>query len=72
MARPLLPPATIIDGRSLYTAADMRAYYDLALTPTCDELNYSDVFDTKPEQTEDIDNLMKIFGMKKWMNKLKN
>ena len=67
MARPLLPPATIIDGRSLYTAADMRAYYDLALTPTCDELNYSDVFDTKPEQTEDIDvdDLMKIFGMKK-------
>ena len=67
MKRPPLPPATIVDGRSLYTSGDMRAYYDLALTSTCDELNYSDVFDTKPEQTEDIDvdDLMKIFGIKK-------
>ena len=67
MKRHPLPPATIVDSRSLYTSGDMRAYYDLALTPTCDELNYSDVFDTKPEQTEDIDvdDLMKIFGIKK-------
>ena len=28
MTYPPLPPATVVDGRSLYTAGDMRAYGD--------------------------------------------
>jgi len=68
--RPPLPPATVIDGRSLYTAGDMRAYYDLAPQLndySDDENNDLEVTDpeTKQESSASVDNLMKMFGMKK-------
>ena len=66
--RPPLPLATVIDGRSLYTAGDMRAYYDLAILSTTDEFP-----DEQPEINEalneasskSVDDLMNMFGMKK-------
>lgn len=67
--RPPLPLATVIDGRSLYTAGDMRAYYDLAILSTTDEFP-----DEQPEQinetlneasSKSVDDLMNMFGMKK-------
>jgi hypothetical protein len=64
MKRPPLPPATIVDGRSLYTTADMRAYYDLALSTTHDEFTEPDDY-TQPASSASIDDLMNIFGMKK-------
>lgn len=65
MKRPPLPPATIVDGRSLYTSGDMRAYYDLALSTAPDEFTEPDDTITKSAQTASIDDLMNIFGMKK-------
>ena len=58
-----LPVATVIDGRSLYTAGDMRAYYDLALIPneTIDPI----VSESKPDSSMNVDDLMKMFGMTK-------
>lgn len=69
MTRPRLPAATVIDGRSLYTAGDMRAYYDLALSSTHDEFEYPDDTEITPGSgsgpTDSVDDLMKMFGMKK-------
>jgi hypothetical protein len=70
MKRPSLPPATIVDGRSLYTSGDMRAYYDLALSTAHDEFTKPDDTITKPASSASIDDisiddLMNIFGMKK-------
>ena len=66
MSRHQLPPATVIDGRSLYTAGDMRAYYDLAInTNAHDEFTDPEVDKTKPESFASVDDLMKMFGMTK-------
>ena len=65
MKRPPLPPATIVDGRSLYTSGDMRAYYDLASSTAPDKFTEPDDTITKSAQTASIDDLMNIFGMKK-------
>jgi len=65
MKRPPLPPATIVGVRSFYTAADMRAYYDLALSTVHDEFIDPDVTNTKPASSASIDDLMNMFGMKK-------
>ena len=65
MKRPPLPPATIVDGRSLYTSGDMRAYYDLALSTSPDEFIDPDDTITNSASTASIDDLMNIFGMKK-------
>ena len=68
-ARHPLPAATVIDGRSLYTAGDMRAYYDLAWSSATNEFP-----DEQPEQinetlneasSKSVDDLMNLFGMKK-------
>lgn len=63
--RPPLPPATVIDGRSLYTAGDMRAYYDLALSTTHDEFTDPTETETNPQSSANVDDLIKMFGIKK-------
>ena len=65
MKRPPLPPATIVDGRSLYTSGDMRAYYDLALSTAPDKFTEPEDTITKSAQTASIDDFMNMFGMKK-------
>lgn len=65
MSRHRLPPATVIDGRCLYTAGDMRAYYDLAISTTHDDGIDPTVTETTPPSSASIDDLMKMFGMTK-------
>ena len=65
MTRHQLPPATVIDGRSLYTAGDMRAYYDLGKGIIYNESTDHKVNDTNPKSSASVDDLMKMFGMTK-------
>jgi hypothetical protein len=65
---PRLPPATVIDQRSLYTRADMIEFYRLGYVTGRD----SDDFDPStaddvptPSDSKFIDELMGMFGMKK-------
>ena len=69
MTYPPLPPATVVDGRRLYTAGDMRAYGD-ACVDACREVDseYSKPPTTQrdtPQYGAAVDSLFSTLGIKK-------
>lgn len=67
MRLPLLPPPTVVDGRLLYTAADMRNYGQKCFEAGGgDPEPHSPIPPKKPlKDGEAFDFLMETFGMKK-------
>ncbi len=68
MTYPPLPPATVVDGRRLYTAGDMRAYGDACVKASdpdsCDWIPPTTQRDT-PRYGAAVDELFSTLGIKK-------
>lgn len=62
---PRLPPATIVDQRSLYTRADMIEFYRLGYVAGRDSEELEEQPEQKPEKPLDpkVAELMNIMGM---------
>lgn len=65
MIFPPLPEPTVIDGRRLYTAGDMRSYGQACADAERARLESVEHTDTKTPDSADIDWFLKGMGMKK-------
>jgi hypothetical protein len=66
MTYPPLPQPTVIDGRRLFTAGDMRTYGQACADAERDRLESADYTKSnKASDSQDIDFLRGMMGMKK-------
>ena len=65
MTFPPLPTPTVIDGRMLFTAGDMRAYGQACADAERDRLESDDYTESKTLASQDVDWLMSKMGMTK-------